>query len=148
MAKETIEKQKKNKQGNNSIQETGETRPIPREDEKEDRTQEEAELGLGDEAKDMDIGELDLEGIEQSCAKKGKGYILQQQVCLLKKAILRVRENNQLGISLGSHKENKHKYEEPSKKMGRKQNKQRVEEVGRRMVESGQYPTIKVALGL
>ena len=38
MAKETIEKQKKNKQGNHSIQETGETRPIPGPDEKEDRT--------------------------------------------------------------------------------------------------------------
>ena len=65
------------------------------------------ELESGDEAEDMDIGELDLEGIEQAYAKKGKGYMLHEQVQLLKEAILRARENNHLGISLCSHKENK-----------------------------------------
>ena len=32
----------------------------------------------------MDIGFIDLEGIEQACADKGKGYVLQEQVILLK----------------------------------------------------------------
>ena len=51
----------------------------------------------------------------------------QEQVRLLKEAIIGARENNHLGISLESHKENKWKYEEPSKKTGMKSNKQRDE---------------------
>ena len=32
---------------------------------------------IGEEAKDMDIGDLDLEGIEKVCVDVGKGYIPQ-----------------------------------------------------------------------
>ena len=38
----------------------------------------------GEEEDDMDIGDLDLEGIEQAYAYVGKGYVLQDQVILLK----------------------------------------------------------------
>ena len=43
---------------------------------------------IGDEVEDMDIGDLDLEGIEKSCTNVEKGYVLQEQVILLKEAIL------------------------------------------------------------
>ena len=58
------------------------------------------------------------------------------------------REKKNIGISLGSHKENKRKYEDPSKKMVRKSNKKRVAETGKRVVKLGHYPTIKATLGL
>ena len=83
----------------------------------------------------MDIGDIDLEGIEQACADKGKGYILQEQVILLKESIIKARLLNQLGISSGSHKETQQKFEEPSKKTRRKTNKHRAAEVGKRLVE-------------
>ena len=69
----------------------------------------------GDEAEDMDIWDLDLEGIEQACA-----YVLQEKVVLLKESIINERETNQLGITTCSHKENKRKYEDPSENTGRK----------------------------
>ena len=39
---------------------------------------------FGEEAKDMDIGNIYLEGIEKSSADQGKGYVPQEQVILLK----------------------------------------------------------------
>ena len=33
---------------------------------------------LLDESKDMDIGELDIEGIEKACSDKVKGYVPQE----------------------------------------------------------------------
>ena len=101
-----------------------------------------------DEVEYMDIGELDLEGIEKSCSEKDKGYVTQEQVSLLKEAILKAKFSNYLGINLGSIKETKKIVEECGRKPCHKSNKQRVADVGRRLVESGQYPTIKVYLGL
>ena len=75
LAEETLEKEIKAKQGVHSIQETEETRPSPGVETKEDRTREEADPEFGDEAEDMDIGELDLKGIEQAYAVKGKWYM-------------------------------------------------------------------------
>ena len=43
---------------------------------------------IGDEVEDMCIGDLDLEGIENSYTDVEKGYVLQEQVILLKEAIL------------------------------------------------------------
>ena len=75
MMEETIEKQTKVMQGNHSINKAKVTRTSPGVEEKEDRTQEESDPELGDEAEDMDTGELDLEGIEKACFEKGKGYV-------------------------------------------------------------------------
>ena len=71
-----------------------------------------------EEAKDMDLGDLDLEGIEKACTKKYKGYAPQQQVSFLKEAILKSRSSNLLGISSGSYKETKKKAEEQGRKTG------------------------------
>ena len=103
---------------------------------------------IGNKAKDMDVGDLDMEGIKKACADVGKGYVPQEQVILLKESILQVRASNQLRISSRSHKETKRKFEGPTKKVGRKSNKQRIAKAGRRLVESRQYPMIKAALGL
>ena len=71
----------------------------------------------------MDLGELDLEGIEKSCIEKGKGYVPQEQVSLLKESILKEISSNTLGTSSGAHKETKNKYEENGRKISRKTNK-------------------------
>ena len=57
-----------------------------------------------DEIEYIDIGDLDLEGIEKYCPEKDKGYVPQEQVSLLKEAILKAKTSNSLGISLGSFK--------------------------------------------
>ena len=64
-----------------------------------------------EEVEDMDIGELDLEGIEKACIEKDKGYVPQEQVSLLTEVILKARTSNLLGISSGSHKDTKKKAE-------------------------------------
>ena len=71
-----------------------------------------------EEVEDMDLGELDLEGIEKACTEKDKGYVPQEQVILLKEAILKARTSNLLGIISGSHKETKKKEEELGRKNG------------------------------
>ena len=50
--------------------------------------------------KDMDIGDSELEGIEKSCIVVQKGYGMHEQVVLLKEAIIKAREKNQLGVSI------------------------------------------------
>ena len=101
-----------------------------------------------DESEEMDIDELDLEGIEEACSDKVKGYVPQEHVSLLKEAILKSKFSSSLGINLGSFKETKKPAEDSGKKPGHKSNKHRVAKIGRRFVDSGQYPTIKADLGL
>ena len=96
----------------------------------------------------MDIRELDLDGIERSCSDKDSGYVPQEHVSLLKQSILKSKTSNSLSISSGYFKETKRITEESGRKPGRKSNKKRVVDVGIRLVESGQYLTIKDALGL
>ena len=48
----------------------------------------------------------------------------------------------------GSKKENKRQLDETRKTSGKKSNQVRIEEVGIKLVESGQYPTIMEALGI
>ena len=101
-----------------------------------------------DESEEMDIGELDIEEIEKAWSDKVKGYVPQEQVSLLKEAILKAKFSNCLGINSGFFKETKKSGEDNGKKPGSKSNKHRVADVGRRLVDSGQYPLIKAALGL
>ena len=89
----------------------------------------------------MDIGDLDLEGIEKACSDKAHGYVPQEHVSLLKEAIIKAKFSNSLGIKLGSFKEKK-SGEDSYKKLGCKSNKHRVVDVGRGLVDSGQYPKV------
>ena len=90
------------------------------EEEKTKGKQQEEEQGTWEETKDMDIRDMDLEGIEKECVDVGMVYVPQKHVILLKESILRSSASNQLRISLGSHKETKRNFKEPTKKSGRK----------------------------
>ena len=85
----------------------------------------------------MDLGEVDLDGIEQVCTIKGKGYVPQEQVSLLHNAIMRDKAQKPLGTIVVSMKENKSKLGETSKKSGQKSNRVRIVGVGVKLVESG-----------
>ena len=41
-----------------------------------------------DDSEDMDLGELDLDTIEEECRKKGQGYVLRCELELLQEAII------------------------------------------------------------
>ena len=110
-------------------------------DPKEDETpMEEDEVG------DIELGELDLDSIEEACANKGVGYIPFRQVQLLQEAILKLKPSPKLGVGGTNLKEIRKKFKETGTRRGRKTDNQRIKEAGVRMVESGMYPTIKEAL--
>jgi len=99
-----------------------------------------------DDTGDIEIGELDLDIIEEACATKGASYIPFKQVQLLKDAILKLKPSPKLGVGGNTIKEIRKKFKETGNKRGRKSDGQRIKEAGIRMVESGMYPTIKEAL--
>ena len=43
-----------------------------------------------DEGEEMELGDLDLDRIEEECGKKGKGYVPPLQIELLQEAIIRM----------------------------------------------------------
>ena len=94
----------------------------------------------------MEIGDLDLDAIEKAMVDKDKGYVPADQVRLLEEAILMSNPSHPMGIEIGTGRENKRKQPESGEKRGRKSNRKRIAEVGSRLIESGQYPTIKAAL--
>jgi len=99
-----------------------------------------------DEVGDIELGELDLDSIEEACANKGVGYIPFRQVQLLQEAILKLKPSPKLGVGGSTLKEIRKKFKESGTRRGRKTDNQRIKEAGVRMVESGMYPTIKEAL--
>ena len=99
-----------------------------------------------EELEEMEIRDLDLDAIEQVVADKDKGYVPAEQVRLLEEAILKANPRRTMGLEQGSGRENKRKQPDSMEKRGRKSNRQRIAEVGNRLIESGQYPTIKAAL--
>ena len=99
-----------------------------------------------DEAKEMELGDLDLDAIEKECEKVGKGYVPREHIELLQKAIINSKLGRELGISVEPQKGSKRKSQEEDQKKGRKSNKQRIAEIGVRLIESGRYPTIREAL--
>ena len=98
-----------------------------------------------EEDEEMELGELDLDAIEAECGEKGKGYVSRQKNELLQEAIIKARDQSNLGIDPDPQTGNKQKYPEEEQRRGRKTNKQRNAEVGVKLIESGQYPMIKVA---
>ena len=49
---------------------------------------------------EMELGELDLDAIEEKCGKKGKGYVTRWQIELLQEAIIKVGAHLNLGVTL------------------------------------------------
>ena len=51
-----------------------------------------------DEGEDMELGELDLDTIEEECKKKGQGYVSRCHIQLLQEAIIQMGALESLGI--------------------------------------------------
>jgi len=64
----------------------------------------------------------------------------------LEEAILRENSPQSLGITTTPPNENKRNFSETGGTRGRKSNKQRIVEIGVKLIDSGQYPTIKSSL--
>ena len=98
-----------------------------------------------DEGEDMDLGELELDAIEEECRKKGQGYVSRHQLELLQEAIIRTGTVESLGIDPDTQNGSKRKSLEEELHRGRKTNKQRIAALGVHLIESGQYPMIQAA---
>ena len=84
----------------------------------------------------MELGELDLEGIEKACKNLKEEYICFRQLVLFKEALIKTKGVRNLGITSKLMKggEGKHK--------GRRTNAQRIRDVGGRLMATRKYPTI------
>lgn len=105
----------------------------------------EVELSVGE---GLELGELDLEGLEAAVAKNKSREISPSQVSLLEKAILMVKTHHQLGMLGGSPKEIEGKKKWKGDKRGRPTCAQIIHNVGQKLINSGKYPTIEAALNL
>ena len=92
------------------------------------------------------MGDIDLDMIKKECDKAGKGYVPREQIELLQKAIINSKACQELGICMEPQKGSKRKSLEEEQKRRRKSNKQRIAEIGVRLIESSQYPMIWEAL--
>ena len=95
--------------------------------------------GMDPKNEDMDLGELDLDGIKKACDNLSKGYIPLKQITLLQEAIVKMKGVRELGVVFEPMKGNK------GKKRGRRPNAQRIRDAGGKLVASGKYPTIEEA---
>ena len=101
-----------------------------------ENSNEDLERDTGDEVEDMDIGDLDLNGIKQAYEDAEKVYVPQEQVILLKEVFIKSRETNHLEINPGFDKDSKRKHEEMARNSGRKSNKQHIVTIGLKLVET------------
>ena len=95
---------------------------------------------------DMGIGDLDLDGLEDSRSNKNPTRIPPQQVSLLEKAIIQAKNSSSLGVVFESLKVMDGKKSQKKEKQGRPSNVQRIKVIGVQLVDLGKYPTIYVAL--
>ena len=104
-------------------------------------------MEIVEEAEDgeMELGELDLDAIEAECGKKGKDYVPRRQIELLHEAIFKAGAHPNLGIDPNPLTGHKRKPPEEEQSRGRKSNKQRIAKIRVKLIESGQYPTIRAA---
>ena len=100
------------------------------------------------EVKDMILGDLDLDGLEEDFAVNNPKDISPQQVNLLEKAIIISKTSKNLGVQKGLLKEVEGKRKGKGEKRGRPTNTQRIQCLGQKLINSGQYPTIEAALAL
>ena len=71
-----------------------------------------------DDAEDMELGDLDLDTLEEECRNVGKGYVSREQIELLEQAIIRSKAHKDLGISVETQKGSKRKSPEEDQKRG------------------------------
>ena len=89
-----------------------------------------------DEAEEMEPRELDLDEIKKEY-EKGRVYVLRRQMELLQEVSIKTKAHQQLGIVMDPPKGNKRKSPREYLKKGRKMNKQRIVEVGVKLIELG-----------
>lgn len=94
----------------------------------------EAELSIGEE---MELGELDLEGLDATVEKNKAWEISPSQVSMLEKALLKVKTHHQLGMLGGSPKDIEGKKKEKGDKRGRPISSQRIHNIGQKLINSG-----------
>ena len=95
----------------------------------------------------MEIGDLDLDRLEDAFYKKDLATIPPQQVSLLEKAITQDKNANNLGVVIEALKfiDGKGKNSKKYKRV-KLSNVQRIKSIGEQLVASGQYPTIDAPL--
>ena len=95
----------------------------------------------------MEVGYLDLDRMEAACSDQDPANIPPQQVSLLEKAIIQAKNEKTLGVVTKYFKVTNGKGKNSKKdKRGRPSNIQRMKAIGKKLVASGQYPTIDAAL--
>ena len=87
----------------------------------------------------MEIGELDLDGIEKACDNLLEEYIPSEQIALLQEALIKTKGARGLGIALEPMKGGE------AKRRGRRPNAQRIRDAGEKLMASGKYPIIAEA---
>ena len=65
---------------------------------KRSQTEPQGPLGLETENEEIDLGELDLDGIEKVCDNLSEGYIPTKQITLLQEAIVKTKRVQGLGV--------------------------------------------------
>ena len=98
------------------------------------------------EEEEMEIGDLDLVGLETACSVKILEKIIPHQGTLLEKAIIKAKSMKFLGVSTKSLKDPKGKRKVKKETRGRHSNVQRIQMVGAQLVALGNYPTIDATL--
>ena len=83
-----------------------------------------------DEGEEMELGELDLDVIEEKCGKKGQSYVSRCHIELLQEKIIRTSAHESLGIDPNPQKGYERKSPEEELRRGRKMNKQCIAVVG------------------
>ena len=94
----------------------------------------------------MEIGDMDLAGLETTCLVLVPEKIIPQQVTLLEKVIIKAKAMKSLGVSTESLKDPEGKKKSKKETKGRHNNVQRIQMVGAQLVASGKYNTIDAAL--
>ena len=96
------------------------------------------DVTVEEEGDEMELGELDLDAIEEECGKKGQGYVSRRQIELLQEAIIRTGPHEILGIDRDLQKGSKRKSPEEKLRRGQKMNKKRIAMVGVKLIDLGQ----------
>ena len=85
---------------------------------------------------EMEIGELDLDGIEKACDNLTEEYIPFEKIALLQEAIIKAKGSRGLGIAPKPMKGGE------NKRRGTRLNAQRIREANGKLMAMGKYPTI------
>lgn len=105
---------------------------------KEQKHNERTSQGLSDMEsvnEDMELGNLDLDGIQRACDNLTNGYIPFEQIALLQEAIIKTKAVRGLGVVSEPMKGGERK------KRGHRPNAKRIRDVEGKLVVSRQYPT-------